>query len=625
MKSTMFLRARKKGVTVAMLVTILLIISLMTTTITIAVVNTVKSSKLKAFATELSLVQDTIQELSFSGSVNEYLADDILLTLNSVEQFEGENIDNNTVLLHILDLPQIGIKKSIYGTGKLDKDYYAVSLDTMKVYYVAGYDSGDEIYYTLTEELIQLLSGNGKVTYTNSVVFKANTVEWTNKPINVIVRLPINIDVSTVTVEVDNDQINVSSFENKGSYNECTVNTENEMGNYVVTVKYMVGEDEKTETYSITNYDNEKPMLVLGSGVDSSTAYYLKVLNVYDNGRVKKLKYIDMDIAEDKVYNFFKDGGIDLIGDKIKLSTKNSKFTIYAEDYAGNYTTYAIKVPDGFYYVGGTKDTGLVISDNSEDETKGVAYKCKGNQFVWVPVDDYSQFVRAEVDKGYVEPYINGYDNEVEEYNAMCNSVKKYGGFYIARFEAGDADATEGTNDVTKEPRTGVTVEHKVVSKKEAYVYNYVTWGEAMNEIGENGAVYLSQNMYKDHTSVVSTLCYGVQWDAVMNFVSDEDHNVNDSRKWGNYKDSIEAAATNKGILQQTGTNEAWQAKNIYDLAGNVWEWTMEAGSSTSVNRIARSGAYCNNGSVCYAFNRNPLSYNYFQYYVGFRVALYLK
>ncbi len=277
-------------------------------------------------------------------------------------------------------------------------------------------------------------------------------------------------------------------------------------------------------------------------------------------------------------------------------------------------------IPEGFYYVGGTKDTGLVISDNVNDANKGVDYACEGNQFVWIPVDDYTQFVRLESDDRYVEPYINGYDKEVEEYDAMCNSVKKYGGFYIARFEAGDSYATE-----IGVARSEITEARSIVSKKGAYVYNYVKWGEAIDEIGENGAVYLSQNMYKDHASVVSTLCYGVQWDAVMNFVSDEDHNVNDSRKWGNYKDSIEAAATNKGILQQTGTNEAWKAKNIYDLAGNVWEWTMESGSLVNVGRVARSGAYCNNGFNLSAFNRNPLNFNYFQYDVGFRVALYLK
>ena len=62
----------KLGITVSMAVTMIIIISLITTTITISVVNTVKKSKLRAFATELMLVQDTVQELSFTGSINNY-------------------------------------------------------------------------------------------------------------------------------------------------------------------------------------------------------------------------------------------------------------------------------------------------------------------------------------------------------------------------------------------------------------------------------------------------------------------------------------------------------------------------------------------------------------------------
>ena len=255
-------------------------------------------------------------------------------------------------------------------------------------------------------------------------------------------------------------------------------------------------------------------------------------------------------------------------------------------------TDYTIKegvaIPTDFYYVGGTKDTGLVISDNAADENKGVDYTCVGNQFVWIPVEDYSKFVRGTavetssgsgiykmtgtLDTNYTEPYASGYSDgkgteEKAEYDKMMLSVKNNKGFYIARFEAGDGDATAA--------RTAVTTAHTVVSKKNSYVYNYVPWGKAMNDISVTtvngvanvaGAVELSKNMYKDSTSVVSTLCYGVQWDAVMNFVSDAEHNIKNSKSWGNYSDT----------LQTCGYSEDWKAKNIYDLSGNVMEWTME-------------------------------------------------
>ena len=46
-----------------------------------------------------------------------------------------------------------------------------------------------------------------------------------------------------------------------------------------------------------------------------------------------------------------------------------------------------VPIPKNFYYVGGTKNTGVVISDNSADENKGVNETLAGNQFVWVPVN----------------------------------------------------------------------------------------------------------------------------------------------------------------------------------------------------------------------------------------------
>ena len=310
-----------------------------------------------------------------------------------------------------------------------------------------------------------------------------------------------------------------------------------------------------------------------------------------------------------------------------------------------------VTIPENFYYVGGTKDTGLVISDSAEDENKGVDYTCKGNQFVWVPVEYTATGVTdtdgldtgftavfkrgkaeetslgsgiykmtGELSSDWAEPYTSGYSDgkgteEKAEYSKMMLSVQKNKGFYIARFEAGDGDATS--------KRTKATEAHTVVSKKNAYVYNYVPWGDSMTKIGTTGAVYLSQNMYKGSNSVVSTLCYGVQWDSIMNFVSDEDHDIEDPSSWGNYREAIGDAATNSGVLNTTGKNEAWKAKNIYDLAGNVSEWTMES----YYGRVSRDGYYAlMSGGVGYRDEEagyGPLADTYVG--IGFRVALYIK
>ena len=646
--------SRKRGITVSMAVTMILIISLITTTITISVVHTVKNSKLRGFATELSLVQDTIKELSFTGSVNEYITRDVTLTLNSTEQFQGEDVVDNSVLLHVLDLSKMGITSSMYGTGKNDseKDYYALSTDTMKVYYIAGYDAGDKVYYTMTQELYNMLNGITKSSVTsNNIVFAANYIDWTNKPIKVTVRVPKAIDTSSVTVTTDNTNIlKASAFTLNGEYNELEVNTSDVESNYTVTVTYSVDGAQKTQTYAVTNFDNESPTAIMGKLEMDSTGYYVSRVCFADNGRVKTLKYVDLPVEESVAKEFFKTNGYVIKDSKIKSSSKDTKFTIYVEDYAGNFVVSSdvVTVPNEFYYVGGTKDTGVVISDNAADENKGVDYTCVGNQFVWIPVEDYSKFVRGaavETSSGSgiykmtgtllsscTEPYASGYSDgkgteEKAEYDKMMLSVKNNHGFYIARFEAGDGEATAA--------RTTVTTAHTVVSKKNAYVYNYVPWGKSMSDTSAQtknsvanvaGAVELSKNMYKDSTSVVSALCYGVQWDAVMNFVSDATHNIKDSRSWGNYNNSTGAAATNSGSSNMnytTGRNEAWKAKNIYDLAGNVLEWTME--SYSSYNRGSRGGDFNSSGS-----NR-PASGRYNTYptgavdNIGFRATLYIQ
>ena len=224
------------------------------------------------------------------------------------------------------------------------------------------------------------------------------------------------------------------------------------------------------------------------------------------------------------------------------------------------------------------------------------------------------------------------------EYNKMVASVKKYGGFYIGRYEA-------GSNENRYETREDETV----LVQKGAYPYNYVMWGLEMDEYEEesddygHGAVYLSRNMYtnKDAYGVTSTLCYGVQWNAALRFIRDK-VDVTNSTNWGNYANhefeftgeySADDAKTwdddetekteDESWLLTTGASEANKAKNIYDLAGNVDEWTMEADSSTYP--VFRGGSYNYNGGYNPASYRNYNIPSNFSNHLGFRPSLYIK
>ena len=267
-------------------------------------------------------------------------------------------------------------------------------------------------------------------------------------------------------------------------------------------------------------------------------------------------------------------------------------------------------LPSGFYYVGGDISTGLVISDKQGD-TMSASGISMGNQFVWIPVSSEADLERTNfdsttgqpttgLDTDYTEPYENGYSTEASEYNTMKTQVLKYGGFYIGRFEA-------GVNSTTL--RTKVTTAQTVVCKKGVAPYNYVPWGKAMNDAseveGKSGAVYLAKNFASQHnyTSVTSTLTYGCQWDAMCRYIGDS-----------------QRTTPKKDAPELTGSVSTDVSKNIYDLAGNCREWTMEA-YNTSI-RVGRGGDYVNAGPVSHRGGGNPTSdYDGF----SFRPALYIK
>ena len=102
--------------------------------------------------------------------------------------------------------------------------------------------------------------------------------------------------------------------------------------------------------------------------------------------------------------------------------------------------------------------------------------------------------------------------------------------------------------------------------------------------------------MLKNSEKVYTRMIWGCQWDAACNFIANkgDKKNIKDSKDWGNFKDSSENAAVMDGTTkkygskQNTGYSEYWKANNIYDLAGNYYEWTQEAISSNF--RVLRGG-----------------------------------
>ena len=177
------------------------------------------------------------------------------------------------------------------------------------------------------------------------------------------------------------------------------------------------------------------------------------------------------------------------------------------------------------------------------------------------------------------------------EFNSMIASVEKYGGFYIGRYETGNLSQAEAT-----------------VVKKNSDINNQ-TWYTMYNK---SKGVAASSN-------VTTSMIWGCQWDAVMRWM----YNSGDEEKKTYTYDST-GKENYSGAKKATGSNDAYAVNNIYDMAGNVWEWTIEA-YVTNV-RVDRGGDYNGAASGNAASVRNYINYPTFsKSNDGSRLALYVK
>ena len=232
-------------------------------------------------------------------------------------------------------------------------------------------------------------------------------------------------------------------------------------------------------------------------------------------------------------------------------------------------------------------------------------------------------------------------DEYTELKNSMLKSVYENGGFYVGRYEAGigiNRTSKSATNSDGKYTIEGMPTP---VTKADAYPYTYVTRTQAQN---------LASNV--NSGTKTSSLMFGVQWDLVLAFMSKDtvkitstDVLTKNSTTIGNYEDNLWTITnanaqylssgkfvqcpnpfkkeSNSSILLTTGADSSFSVQNIYDIAGNVWEWTLEKASYGSNRCALRGGSFNFNGSNNPAANRLNNTTTSAYAALGFRLSLW--
>ncbi|MFQ6943462.1 MAG: hypothetical protein ACLRTR_03420 [Clostridia bacterium] len=265
-----------------------------------------------------------------------------------------------------------------------------------------------------------------------------------------------------------------------------------------------------------------------------------------------------------------------------KSYTKNVSVTVnqFKDVYEYMQTNTKVTYSDGDVWV---PEEFKIAKDSASTVQGGVVIEDKeGNQFVWVPVATIADYKRTWYTGWYsFSDYLEALPEDEK------TSVERYKGFYIGRYEAGDKEST-----VAKTLRSSNDVTKTVTIKANQAPYNYVRRTQAVS-LAEG---FATKQGYKAKTKLVSSYA----WDTTIAFLQKVNSDYGSSSEEGNYYDTTfsytditgatKTKASDSEVLVPTG--QTTPVCNIYDMGGNVWEWTTESFSDTDTPCAFRGGRY---------------------------------
>ena len=294
--------------------------------------------------------------------------------------------------------------------------------------------------------------------------------------------------------------------------------------------------------------------------------------------------------------------------------------------------------------------TGLNITDFNEDVYKKVESDLHNYTSTYRNNTEFADIYSEEY---HEESWFNDEENYNEKYYNMLKRVYQNGGFWVGRYEAGIDTEKEQARNYGNDYGNKHDIKQKVVTKANAYPYTWINRVQAQN---------LASNV--NSGNYTSSLMYGVQWDLMLKFIevktvknanassnieeirNDIQNKLNvDSTKIGNYYTSLWSIKNNRAqystdegktyklggynkkssqsIILTTGSDANFELMNIFDIAGNVWELTLEASNNRKV--VVGRGSSCMNdiSTKSQASFRNVYNQAFNYYALGFRITIY--
>ena len=415
-----------------------------------------------------------------------------------------------------------------------------------------------------------------------------------------------------------------------GSIDSVTKNADGTLtvkkGEYSVTVENKTNSSGGSSAGGSTGGETQTPEITIGEVkvvansdgtgtaiTDAASVYlgntlYITFAHSITGGTTVVDKTIPYAVTKNGTYTFTVTGTVNGKNyTKEVIVTVNQFKDVYEYMQTNTKVTYLdgeVWVPEGF----------KISRDSAEKVQGGIVIEDKElNQFVWVPVATIADYKRTwYTGDGTLSKYSEALPEDEK------TSVERYKGFYIGRYEAGDKENTEAKtlrspNDVTK----------TVTIKANQAPYNYVTRTQAVS-LAEG---FATKQGYKAKTKLVSSYA----WDTTIAFLQKVNSDYGNSSPQGNYSNTtftytnITGASRTKSssssVLIPTG--QTTPVCNIYDMGGNVFEWTTESYSDTYVPYAYRGGSYYDSFAGNPAGDRGNLSNSAFTG-SGFRLTLFM-